>query len=71
MKEININQLSNDYLKAKEKLKELCKDEREYKQIHNYLYEETDKYNTKTIDDHIKDYIKEIEKLIKCRIGLV
>lgn len=71
MNEININQLSTDYNKAKEKLKELCKDEREFNNIHNYLYEETDKHNTKTIDEHIKEYIKEVNKLITYKIGLI
>lgn len=34
MNEININQLSTDYNKAKEKLKELCKNEKEFNYIH-------------------------------------
>jgi len=71
MNEININQLSIDYNKAKEKLKELCKNEKEFTYMHNYLFEETDKYNTKSPNEHIQDYIKEVEKLIKCRIGII
>jgi hypothetical protein len=71
MIQININQLSIEYNKAKDKLKDLCKDEREYKEIHNYLFEITDKYNTKTPGEHITEYIKEVNKLINKRIGIV
>jgi hypothetical protein len=71
MNGININQLSIDYNKAKNKLKELCKNDKEFTHIHNYLFEETDKHNTKTIDEHLKEYIKEVNKLITYRIGLV